>query len=99
MLLLMDFFTELENINLEENQSWKMYEKYGNKKSYDPTEIIESRLEFNRKWKRIIRGIDLLTDSELNFLHSYFHGLYITGYDDINDRRLMNLIYQVENAA
>lgn len=100
MLLLKEFFHELSEVNLTDNQNWKMYDNMHKSKRYhNPEENVELRLEFNRKWKRIIRGLDLLTDKELIFLYDYYSGKYITGIDELNDNKLFNIIYSVENAA
>ncbi len=99
MLILKEFFEELHQINATENQNWKMYSKTNKSRHYDPEELIESRIDFNTKYKRIIRGLDLLSDKELIFLNEYYTGRYIIGIDDVQDKVLFDLIYSVENAA
>jgi hypothetical protein len=95
MLILSAFFEELINIQLLKtsiidntiNNNHEIYSEYLNK-----------RLDFTKKYERIMRGIDLLTDEQYTILHDYFSGKIISGKNKTLDTKILKMITDCENA-
>jgi hypothetical protein len=95
MMLLTEFFKDLINIQLLKTSIIDNTPETNNQ-IYN--EYIQQRLEFTRKYSRLCRGIDLLTDDQYSLLYDYFSGKYISGKNLKSDRKIAKMIYEVENA-
>jgi len=93
MLLLTKFFQDLASIQFfrdrmtSHKQVDEQYQEY-----------LQLRLDFQTKYARILRGMDLLTDQQYKLLYDYFNGKIQSGCNELIDQRLSKLIYEVENA-
>lgn len=98
MLILKQFFNELEKIQLlriaplRDRDSYKdQFEKYD--------EYLTARLDFETKYARILRGIDILSDEELRDLKLYYDHLPdLPNNTIVDDLRIGDIIRRVESA-
>lgn len=95
MLILTEFFKELENIQYFNQSPTRNYldfviinENYVN--------YLESRIDFQYKYRRILRGISLLTDHQFKLLFEYFTGILKPTEQEY--RIIDQLIHDIESA-
>jgi hypothetical protein len=95
MLILKQFFEELENIQYLRSSPTRDQNYKDQFELYD--EYLTARLDFETKYIRILRGLDLLSDEDLIMLKAYYDKAVIPCEKDY--KHLCDIIVQVETAV